>query len=224
MLHPRAACQLRQALSCSSACPRHDTGQQPAHARGCPYAHVQGMLNCPAAIQPFPLVESLARIHSLHPCPLGPALPLQGSKLEVTMAQHLLAAADRFQLIRLRCICEQRLCETVEVGREGVGQASSGWQAGGSVLCCNARIEQRLFFGIALEKAATATPAGSAGSACPPARPLVRPLPCLLSRPFLLCALPFQSLTPSLAATPPCTCLIHSCSLPLLPWPAHPAD
>ena len=31
------------------------------------------------------------------------------------MAQHLLAAADRFQLIRLRCICEQRLCETVEV-------------------------------------------------------------------------------------------------------------
>lgn len=31
------------------------------------------------------------------------------------MAQHLLAAADRFQLIRLRCICEQRLCDTVEV-------------------------------------------------------------------------------------------------------------
>ncbi|PSC69902.1 BTB POZ and MATH domain-containing 2-like isoform A [Micractinium conductrix] len=45
------------------------------------------------------------------------ALPeeLQGPKLEVTMAQHLLAAADRFQLIRLRCICEQRLCETVEI-------------------------------------------------------------------------------------------------------------
>jgi speckle-type POZ protein len=40
---------------------------------------------------------------------------LQGSRLEVAMAQHLLAAADRFQLIRLRCICEQRLCETVEV-------------------------------------------------------------------------------------------------------------
>jgi speckle-type POZ protein len=45
------------------------------------------------------------------------ALPtdLQGPRLEVPMAQHLLAAADRFQLIRLRCICEQRLCETVEV-------------------------------------------------------------------------------------------------------------
>ena len=40
---------------------------------------------------------------------------LQGSGLEVTMAQHLLAAADRFQLIRLRSICERRLCETVEV-------------------------------------------------------------------------------------------------------------
>lgn len=40
---------------------------------------------------------------------------LQGARLEVPMAQHLLAAADRFQLIRLRCICEQRLCETVEV-------------------------------------------------------------------------------------------------------------
>lgn len=45
------------------------------------------------------------------------ALPdeLQGSKLDVPMAQHLLAAADRFQLVRLRCICEQRLCDTVEV-------------------------------------------------------------------------------------------------------------
>jgi hypothetical protein len=41
-----------------------------------------------------------------------------GPKLEVPMAQHLLAAADRFQLIRLRCICEQRLCDTVEV-RQG---------------------------------------------------------------------------------------------------------
>ena len=41
---------------------------------------------------------------------------LQDSKLEVPMAQHLLAAADRFQLIRLRCICEQRLCDSVSVG------------------------------------------------------------------------------------------------------------
>ena len=47
-----------------------------------------------------------------HPLPIPST---QGPKLEVTMAQHLLAAADRFQLIRLRCICEQRLCETVEV-------------------------------------------------------------------------------------------------------------
>ena len=31
------------------------------------------------------------------------------------MAQHLLVAADRFQLGRLRRICERRLCETVEV-------------------------------------------------------------------------------------------------------------
>ena len=31
------------------------------------------------------------------------------------MAQHLLVAADRFQLARLRRICERRLCETVEV-------------------------------------------------------------------------------------------------------------
>lgn len=40
---------------------------------------------------------------------------LQDSKLDVPMAQHLLAAADRFQLIRLRCICEQRLCDSVAV-------------------------------------------------------------------------------------------------------------
>ena len=30
------------------------------------------------------------------------------------MAQHLLVAADRFQLPRLRRICERRLCETVK--------------------------------------------------------------------------------------------------------------
>lgn len=40
---------------------------------------------------------------------------LQDSKLDVPMAQHLLAAADRFQLIRLRSICEQRLCDSVAV-------------------------------------------------------------------------------------------------------------
>mmetsp|Transcript_4736 Transcript_4736/g.12432 ORF Transcript_4736/g.12432 Transcript_4736/m.12432 type:complete len:663 (+) Transcript_4736:275-2263(+) len=40
---------------------------------------------------------------------------LSGENLEVTMAQHLLAAADRFELPRLRAICEQHLCETVDV-------------------------------------------------------------------------------------------------------------
>ena len=30
------------------------------------------------------------------------------------MAQHLLVAADQFELARLRAICEQRLCETVD--------------------------------------------------------------------------------------------------------------
>jgi speckle-type POZ protein len=39
----------------------------------------------------------------------------QDAMLEVPMAQHLLAAADRFQLIRLRCMCEQRLCDSVSV-------------------------------------------------------------------------------------------------------------
>lgn len=40
---------------------------------------------------------------------------LEGSSLDCAMAQHLLVAADRFQLPRLRRICERRLCETVEV-------------------------------------------------------------------------------------------------------------
>ena len=31
------------------------------------------------------------------------------------MAQHLLAAADRFEIPRLRAICEKHLCETVDV-------------------------------------------------------------------------------------------------------------
>ena len=60
------------------------------------------------------------------------------------MAQHLLAAADRFQLIRLRCICEQRLCETVEVGlgtgtQTGLGLGGEGHGSatclGGNSLC-----------------------------------------------------------------------------------------
>jgi speckle-type POZ protein len=40
---------------------------------------------------------------------------IQGTKLDVPLAQHLLAAADRFQLLRLRCICEARLCDSVSV-------------------------------------------------------------------------------------------------------------
>jgi len=38
----------------------------------------------------------------------------EGPNLDVHMAQHLLVAADQFQLSRLRAICEQRLCETVD--------------------------------------------------------------------------------------------------------------
>lgn len=41
------------------------------------------------------------------------------NSLEVEMAQHLLMAADQYQLDRLRRICEKRLCETVDV--ESVG-------------------------------------------------------------------------------------------------------
>jgi len=37
-----------------------------------------------------------------------------GTTLDVCMAQHLLAAADLYQLIRLRRICERRLCDTVD--------------------------------------------------------------------------------------------------------------
>eukprot|EP00882_Tetradesmus_deserticola_P005054 GHRQ01005325.1.p1 GENE.GHRQ01005325.1~~GHRQ01005325.1.p1 ORF type:complete len:483 (+),score=208.75 GHRQ01005325.1:131-1579(+) len=40
---------------------------------------------------------------------------LEGPNLEVAMAQHLLAAADMYQLTRLRRICERRLCESVDV-------------------------------------------------------------------------------------------------------------
>eukprot|EP00879_Flechtneria_rotunda_P011184 GHRR01011682.1.p1 GENE.GHRR01011682.1~~GHRR01011682.1.p1 ORF type:complete len:514 (+),score=178.06 GHRR01011682.1:92-1633(+) len=40
---------------------------------------------------------------------------LEGANLEVAMAQHLLAAADLYQLTRLRRICERRLCESVDV-------------------------------------------------------------------------------------------------------------
>lgn len=46
-------------------------------------------------------------------CICGLAQDSDGANLDVAMAQHLLVAADRFQLPRLRGICERRLCETV---------------------------------------------------------------------------------------------------------------
>jgi hypothetical protein len=46
---------------------------------------------------------------------MSPPQEVEGNGLEVALAQHLLVAADRFQLPRLRRICERRLCETVEV-------------------------------------------------------------------------------------------------------------
>lgn len=38
-----------------------------------------------------------------------------GAELDVAMTQHLLVAADRFDLSRLRAICESRLCNMVDV-------------------------------------------------------------------------------------------------------------
>jgi hypothetical protein len=35
--------------------------------------------------------------------------------MSITMAQHLLMASDRYQLERLRAICEKRLVDTVDV-------------------------------------------------------------------------------------------------------------
>lgn len=35
--------------------------------------------------------------------------------MTTAMAQHLLLAADRYQLIRLRTMCERRLCDSVDV-------------------------------------------------------------------------------------------------------------
>ena len=40
---------------------------------------------------------------------------LRDTNMDVTMAQHLLMASDRYQLNRLRCMCEKRLCETLDV-------------------------------------------------------------------------------------------------------------
>ena len=40
---------------------------------------------------------------------------LQEGRMTTAMAQHLLLAADRYQLIRLRTMCEKRLCDSVDV-------------------------------------------------------------------------------------------------------------
>ena len=40
---------------------------------------------------------------------------MQEGKMSITMAQHLLMASDRYQLERLRAICERRLVDTVDV-------------------------------------------------------------------------------------------------------------
>ncbi|KAJ9531378.1 hypothetical protein QJQ45_006821 [Haematococcus lacustris] len=53
----------------------------------------------------------------------GPSAPCQsqgqgqgqGQGMDAAMAQHLLVAADRYQLRRLTRICERRLCETIDV-------------------------------------------------------------------------------------------------------------
>ena len=45
------------------------------------------------------------------------ALPdeLGDGQMDAAIAQHLLEAADRYELVRLRQICENRLCQTVDV-------------------------------------------------------------------------------------------------------------
>lgn len=40
---------------------------------------------------------------------------LQDGGLDCAMAQHLLVAADRYEMPRLRRICERRLTETIDV-------------------------------------------------------------------------------------------------------------
>lgn len=40
---------------------------------------------------------------------------LEDGQMDAAIAQHLLEAADRYELVRLRQICENRLCQTVDV-------------------------------------------------------------------------------------------------------------
>ena len=66
------------------------------------------------APQPEPGLRHLA-LPRTHTGPRGTPLPGQHTMGATTMAQHLLAAADRFELPRLRAICEKHLCETVDI-------------------------------------------------------------------------------------------------------------
>jgi speckle-type POZ protein len=74
------------------------------------------MREATAAAVPVPDVDPAVFRALLH-FAYTDALPQEleaGGGLAVPLAQHLLAAADRFALTRLRRICERRLCETVD--------------------------------------------------------------------------------------------------------------
>lgn len=44
-----------------------------------------------------------------------PDLGQENESMDAAFAQHLLEAADRYELVRLRRICERKLCQTVDV-------------------------------------------------------------------------------------------------------------
>lgn len=44
-----------------------------------------------------------------------PELGQENGSMDAAFAQHLLEAADRYELVRLRRICERKLCQTVDV-------------------------------------------------------------------------------------------------------------
>ena len=74
-------------------------------------------LSTAAALVPFaapPPQRHAAAAAATTTAAFAAALSTVGAALDVPMAQHLLAAADRFALSRLRRICERRLCEGVD--------------------------------------------------------------------------------------------------------------